>query len=312
MAITGAPGRFPAGRRVLAYDTSMGDEKLEYCDELAVSSSDSVFGFLEGSIESTTSNEGYHQEGDAIFDEEEEGENSGNIFEENKTFWENQHNLLQATLCRTTSLETGIRNVTKEALKELQDQGHYCKCGKAVAGNNCRSCMIREVSSRLRIAGYNSAICRTKWRSTPEIPAGEHTFIDVVDNSSSKRGEVRVIIELSFRADFEIARASDDYNRLVSRLPEVFVGKADRLKALIKVLCAAAKKCMKDKKMHMGPWRKQKYKQAKWFSTPYERKEEVNAPANRVNSSQISKPARAASMLTIALMDMHRKPVAVV
>ncbi|KNA08111.1 hypothetical protein SOVF_165580 [Spinacia oleracea] len=297
---------------MLAYENSVGDEKLEFYDELAVSSSDSVFGFLEGSLESTTSNEGYHQEGDAIFDEEEEEEDSGNRFEENKTFWENQHNLLQATLCRTTSLETGMRNVTKEALKELQVQGHYCKCGKAVADNNCRSCLMREVSCRLRNAGYNSAICRTKWRSSPDIPSGEHTFIDVVDNSSSKKGEVKVIVELSFRADFEMARASDDYNQLVSRLPEVFVGKNERLKALIKILCAAAKKCMKDKKMHMGPWRKQKYMQAKWFSTSYERKEEANAPSNGSYSNRTSKPARASSMLTMALMDMHRKAVSVV
>lgn len=312
MAITGAPTRFPAGHRILAYENSIGDGKLEYYDELAVSSSDSVFGFLEGSVESTTSNEGYHQEGDALFDDEENGENSGNSFEENKVFWENQHTLLQATMCRTTSLETGIRRVTKEALKELQDQGHYCKCGKAVAGNDCRNCLMREVSSRLRNAGYNSAVCRTKWRSTPEIPSGNHTFIDVVDSSSTKKGEVRVIIELNFRADFEIARASEDYKQLVSRLPEVFVGKAERLKALIKILCPAAKKCIKDKKMHMGPWRKLKYKQAKWFSTPYERIEETNAPTNRAYSSQISKPARPASMLTVALMDMHRKAVAVV
>lgn len=303
MAITGAPTRFPTVRRILAYENSAGEGNLVFSDELAVSSSDSVFGFLEGSVESTTSNED-----DAIFyDDDDEGEYS---FEENKNFWDNQHNLLQATLCRTTSLETGIRNVTKEALKELQDQGNHCECGKVVAGNNCRSCMMRRVCSRLRNAGYNSAICRTKWRSSPEIPSGEHKFIDVIDNSSSKKGETRVIIELSFRADFEMARASEDYNQLISRLPEFFVGKAERLKALIKILSVATKKCMKDKKMHMGPWRKQKYMQAKWFSTTYERVAEANAPVSRTYSNQISKPARA-SMLTRALMDMPRKAVAV-
>lgn len=119
-----------------------------------------------------------------------------------------------------------------------------------------------------------------------------------------------MIIELSFRADFEMARASEDYNQLISRLPEFFVGKAERLKALIKILSVATKKCMKDKKMHMGPWRKQKYMQAKWFSTTYERVAEANAPVSRTYSNQISKPARA-SMLTRALMDMPRKAVAV-
>lgn len=307
MARTGAPARFPAGRRILNYEKPGGLE-LEYSDELAVSSSDSVFGFLEGSIESTTSNEGCQFN---CFDEEDEEDENSN--EEKKIFWETQHNLLQATLCRTTSIETGIRRVTRDAIKELQEQGHYCKCNKSVTGINCRTCLMGELSRRLRIAGFNSAICRTKWRSSPEIPSGEHTFIDVIDNSIPLKGEVRVIIEPSFRSNFEMARASEDYNQLISRLPEVFVGKAERLKSLIKILGVAAKKCMKDKKMHMGPWRKHKYMQAKWFSTTYKRLEEANTPTNRSYSTQISKPVRGTSMLTIALMNnMPMKAVAVV
>lgn len=89
--------------------------------------------------------------------------------------------------------------------------------------------------------------------------------MEVVDRSSAKKGEVRIVIELNFRGEFEMARASAEYNRLVSRLPEVFVGKSERLKAMIKILCHAAKKCTKEKKMHLGPWRKQKYMEAKWF-----------------------------------------------
>lgn len=303
MAITGAPARFPAGRRILAYEEFVG-RKAEPSDELTVSSSDSVFGFLEGSVESSTSS----SEVD-VFDveeEEDEGENSGNG-EENKNYWDNQHNILQGTLCRTTVLESGIRGVTKDALKEIEAQGCYCKCGKA--SNSCRICLMKEVSNRLRNAGYNSAICRSKWRSSPDVPSGEHTYIDVIDNTSSKKGEIRVIVELNFRAEFEMARASEDYNQLISRLPDVFVGKVERLRALIKILCSAAKKCMKDKKMHMGPWRKQKYVQAKWFS-PCERME-GNSMGDRTYSKQMIKPVRA-SMLTMALMEMPRKAVAVV
>lgn len=75
------------------------------------------------------------------------------------------------------------------------------------------------------------------------------------------------MIELCFRAEFEMARGSEEYKRLIGMLPEVYVGKTERLKLLIKILCTAAKKCMKDKKMHMGPWRKHKYMQAKWLGT---------------------------------------------
>lgn len=304
MAITGGPSRFPAGRRMLPLEIAGGNSSDSSSDELTVSSSDSVFGFLEsGSAESS----GCSDEFDRMFEQEEEedeveGENSGNSIEENKNFWEKQLNLLQATLYRTTALETGIRRVTNETMKELiEGGGNYCKCRKVVAGNNCRSCLMREVCRRLQNAGYNSAICKSKWRSSPEIPAGKHTYLDVIDNSNPKKGEVRVIIELNFRGEFEMARASEEYNQLISRLPEVFVGKVERLRTLVKVLCTAAKKCMKDKKMHMAPWRKRKYMQAKWFNTC--ERMEANASLDRKFSYETGKRPKA-SMLTMALLNM--------
>lgn len=129
--------------------------------------------------------------------------------------------------------------------------------------------------------------------------AGEHTFLDVIENSGSKKGEVRVIIELNFRAEFEMARASEEYNRLVQRLPEVFVGKVERLSTLIKILCSAAKKCMKEKKMHMGPWRKQKYMQAKWLS-PCKR---ITSTPNLSMEYSNPLPKPRASMLTVDLLE---------
>ncbi|KAM1146058.1 hypothetical protein ACFX2I_037946 [Malus domestica] len=65
--------------------------------------------------------------------------------------------------------------------------------------------LMREVSGRLSNAGYNSAMCKFKWRSSLDIPSGEHSFFDVVNNSSLKKEEVRVIIEMNFRDEFEMA-----------------------------------------------------------------------------------------------------------
>ncbi|GLT49872.1 hypothetical protein SLA2020_233990 [Shorea laevis] len=79
-------------------------------------------------------------------------------------------------------------------------------------------------------------------------------------------------------------------------MPDLFVGKAARLRALIKILCAAAKKCMKDKKMHLAPWRKHKYMQAKWLGT-YERTAPVPLPKERTDQL----PKAKISMLTFDL-----------
>lgn len=54
--------------------------------------------------------------------------------------------------------------------------GGVCSCASraaaAAGAGGCRACALRFVAERLRDAGYNSAICRSKWPRTPEIPSG--------------------------------------------------------------------------------------------------------------------------------------------
>ncbi|XP_068666654.1 uncharacterized protein [Aristolochia californica] len=251
---------------------------------------DMVLGFYEEGEESPESCRG---EGAEAEEEEEDPE----TIAERQAFWESQHQLLKTTLYRTTSLETRIRQETEEALRELRSAGPICVCPKPVAGG-CRNCLLRNLTERLRNAGFDSAFCKSKWRSSPDIPSGEHRYVDVVDVSC--KNPVRVVIEVDFLGEFEMARASREYNKLISRLPQVFVGKAERLKNLIKILCGAAKKCMKENKMHMGPWRKHKYMQAKWFGNCERMK-----PPTRVFSAGLSDrpPRPKASMLTYDLLD---------
>ena len=77
---------------------------------------------------------------------------------------------------RSNSVESKIRNATKEAVKEIERSGGGCACGRSVlAMTGCRSCMMREVSGHLRNAGYDSAVCKTKWKSSQHIPSGKQT-----------------------------------------------------------------------------------------------------------------------------------------
>ncbi|KAG7579889.1 PDDEXK-like [Arabidopsis thaliana x Arabidopsis arenosa] len=245
-------------------DRQNSDDIMRFLDGMA-SSDDVLFGFLD---EGNQSPEDFSDSVNlnAGGDDGDEDDNNNNS-EENKAFWQEQEQLLQGTLYRTSSIETKIRQATKEALKQVKSKGLNCVCRRPVDGG-CRSCLRGEISRHLRdVAGYDSVISKSKWRSCQDIPAGEHEFIEIVDRSGSKKGEMRVVIELSFRAEFEIAKGSEEYKRLVSRLPEVYVGKTERLRSLIKILCIAGKKCLRDKKMHMAPWRKHKYMQAKWLGT---------------------------------------------
>ncbi|KAK9150135.1 hypothetical protein Syun_008444 [Stephania yunnanensis] len=270
---------------------------------------DMVFEFFEdgggdGSLGSCSSGSGCsfdHQDDD----DEERIED----VEESRAFWEEKHQILQATLCRTTTLESAIRRATKEALRGSQLGGEaVCVCKRPVAngggcgGGGCRVCLLREISNRLQNAGFDSAICKSKWRKSPDIPSGEHTYVDVVEKPGNKKGEIRVIVELNLKGEFEMARASEEYNKLVNELPQVFVGKSERLLTVIKTMCCAAKKCMKEKKMHMGPWRKHKYMQAKWFGN-YERTvpRPISPTGLAAQHRAANKPR--ASMLTIDLLD---------
>jgi len=141
---------------------------------------------------------------------------------------------------------------------------------------------------------------------------GEHTYLEVTDLSKGKREQVKVVIEVSFRAEFEMACGNEEYKNLIKRLPEVFVGKRERLRALVKIMCSAAKKCMKEKKMHIGPWRKHKYMQAKWFGTC----ERSTMEPLLIMKSTSGQPKPKASMLTFDLLDniqgLHSTTVEVV
>ncbi|GMI99693.1 hypothetical protein like AT4G32480 [Hibiscus trionum] len=270
--------------------TRQNSDEIDKFLDGAASFADMMFGFMDESNDF----EGKNLEESAGGDEDDDDDSH---VEQRRVFWETHEQLLQATLFRTTSLESRIRQATKEALSELVTVGVQCVCRRPVAGD-CRRCLQSELSVRLQAAGFNCYICKSKWRSSPEIPSGEYTYLEVLDKSNPKKGDVRVVIELNFRAEFEMARANEDYNKLIARLPELFVGKSERLKALIKILCVAAKKCMKEKKMHLAPWRKHKYMQAKWLGT-YERTTPAPLPVGYSDRPQKPK----ASLLTFDLRE---------
>ncbi|GKU93172.1 hypothetical protein SLEP1_g6790 [Rubroshorea leprosula] len=207
-------------------------------------------------------------------DKDQDDENlSPREIEENKIFWDSQEKLLQ------TDSRSPPKMLAKRALNS---------------------------SSECRVQLFPVQIQMEKFTRNPI--RGTYKF----RNCGEIEGEVRVVIELNFRAEFEMARASEEYNRLISKMPELFVGNAEKLRALIKILCAGAKKCMEDKKMHLAPWRKQKYMQAKWLGT-YERTVPVPLPEERADRL----PKAKISMLTFDLRnnnlsELHSTAVEVV
>lgn len=241
--------------------------------------------------------------------DEEEGSCGGDTAE-SKAFWQAQHSQLHEALAKSSTVESRIRADTEEALEKMRAAGGVCSCARRAAAGDCRSCLLRHVAEQLRGAGYNSAICKSKWARSLDIPSGEHSYVDVVVQTRSGKA-VRVVVEPSFRAEFEVARAGAGYRALVAALPEAFVGRAERLRGVVKAMCAAAKQCMKENNMHLGPWRKHKYMQSKWLGTATQREEAAAAVeyAVAVGASPEKQPKFRASMLSF---DFGRAPVVVV
>lgn len=96
----------------------------------------------------------------------------------------------KAILCRTSSYETKVRQATKGVLRELNISEMLCICRRAEVAKSCRNCLLREVCDRLLNLGYNCAICKSKWRSSPEIPSGiilKLPIIQIVNEIKAKQ-----------------------------------------------------------------------------------------------------------------------------
>ncbi|KAI8539975.1 hypothetical protein RHMOL_Rhmol09G0224400 [Rhododendron molle] len=141
---------------------------------------------------------------------------------------------------------------------------HLVKSGPCNA-----SCIRFSLVKLLRLSGYDAAVCSSKWQGNGKVPGGDHEYIDVV-NYKASGGLERLIIDIDFRSHFEIARAVESYERLLSSLPVVYVGSTKKLKKFLQVMVEAARSSLKQNSMPLPPWRSLAYLQAKWHSS-YER-----------------------------------------
>lgn len=82
----------------------------------------------------------------------------------------------------------------------------------------------------------------------------------------------RYIVEVNVAAEFEIARPSTEYQDLLSSLPPLLVARPAALKELAAAMCAAAAESIRGAGLHVPPWRRAPYVQAKW-SAQFERME---------------------------------------
>ncbi|XP_058726655.1 uncharacterized protein LOC131598023 [Vicia villosa] len=137
----------------------------------------------------------------------------------------------------------------------------------------------RWLMSQLREKGFDAGLCKTKWEKKGKLTAGDYEYIDV--NLSGKR----YIVEVSLASEFEIARPTNQYSSLLESFPQIYVGKVEDFKRIVRLMSSAIKGSMKRMDLHVAPWRRNLYMQTKWFGS-YKRT--TNAVGTRKELSHFS------------------------
>ncbi|CAL5417564.1 unnamed protein product [Camellia sinensis] len=169
---------------------------------------------------------------------------------------------LQDILTRVTDAETEILEKILIYLKDMEvvEQTHNLK---------------KLIVKRLRRDGFEASICRTSWVATFGRPSvfeftGDYEYIDVMmkDNNGGTGTieRVRLIVDMDFRSQFELARPTSTYSELSTSLPSIFVGSEEKLMKIIPLLCSATEQSLRESRLHIPPWRKASYMQSKWLS----------------------------------------------
>ncbi|XP_010539155.1 PREDICTED: uncharacterized protein LOC104813285 [Tarenaya hassleriana] len=176
------------------------------------------------------------------------------------------------------SLKEVLGNVHEDEREIMQKIAAYSKRKKLpYEGDDEKREMMKKLVAKLKSDGYDASLCRTSWDSSFDRREGcqvfkfkgKYEYIDVITTTSAN-GETkprkRIIVDLDFKSQFEVAKPAKAYKDITQILPVVFVATEERLKKVVSLVCSALKRSMKEEGMHLPPWRKPDYMRSKWLS----------------------------------------------
>ncbi|XP_015057102.1 uncharacterized protein LOC107003311 isoform X1 [Solanum pennellii] len=214
---------------------------------------------------------GYNDENPStyIFGCEDDNNNDTQVTMENAIYWESQEALLKEILEQYRLIGSKVRKGITRSVEGAKDVGInnvICECfnGKVDGPISCAKCFRRRVVEELCEKGFNASLCTSKWNHTSKMPGGRHEYIQVIASTEGKKKKVPLLIELEFRDEFKLAKSCKEYSKLITLLPQVFIGKSEHLNAIVGLMCDAAKRSTSQQRIHLAPWRKRNFMQMKW------------------------------------------------
>ncbi|KAK9110415.1 hypothetical protein Sjap_018475 [Stephania japonica] len=149
---------------------------------------------------------------------------------------------------------------------------------------------------KLRVDGYDASLCKTKtsWITKESFQGGDYEYIDIMlrrdidkDSNGGGGGSMRLIVDIDFKSQFELARPTKTYKNLLMSLPSIFVGSEEKVLKIVSLLCSAAKESLKESGLHIPPWRKTTYMQSKWLSQHCQ-KEQISTTTTTTTTTKVS------------------------
>ncbi|CAN8245221.1 unnamed protein product [Cochlearia groenlandica] len=138
------------------------------------------------------------------------------------------------------------------------------EAGKFVVGDiNQEGTRKRQLMSFIRNKGFDAGLCKSRWDRFGKNTAGKYEYVDVICGGGGEHN--RYIVETNLAGEFKIARPTKRYASILNQVPRVFVGTPQELKPLVKIMCHEMRRSMKHVGIHVPPWRRNGYMQAKWF-----------------------------------------------
>ncbi|GMN32951.1 hypothetical protein TIFTF001_003882 [Ficus carica] len=179
------------------------------------------------------------------------------------------YSTLQAIVGRSTKAEAEVLERVLNHITRINKNNNII-----TSSDGIRNLLVM----KLKMDGYNASLCHTSWVTSLGCPAGDYEYIDINmvlekeeeeeegKNGNSKMKKRRVIVDIEFKSQFEVARPTPAYKHLTDSLPMIFVGTEDKLIQIISILCSAAKQSLIDSGLHVPPWRSTAYMHSKWLS----------------------------------------------
>ncbi|KAF7834168.1 DUF506 family protein [Senna tora] len=161
-------------------------------------------------------------------------------------------------------LEDVLRSETKA---EAKVRNYVLKHMRRRKRDSERTTSLRKwLVMSLKMEGLDASLCHTSWATSLGCPAGEYEYIEVnTAEDEEVNDHVRLIVDIDFRSQFELARPTQHYIEMTHKIPVIFVGTEKKLCKIISLLCSAAKQSLREKGLHVPPWRTTSYMQSKWL-----------------------------------------------